>query len=111
MVVKKAFGKIFGATFTKAEEKALDIEIRKALAEMDEKNTNEIDAMILWYLHERYGFGVKRLREFHDFFVPAIKSLCKQYEMNTPEEKCWIFTHKLKEIGADIEQWNRELEE
>lgn len=108
MIFKQAFGRIVGVQFNKAEQKILDEEIQKQLAEYDEKNTNEIDAMILWYLHERYGFGPKRLKEFHDFFVPAIRDLCERYEMNTPEEKRWIFTHKCKEIGADIEEWNRE---
>lgn len=52
MYMKKAGGKVYGAHLTAAEKKAMDIEIRRQLAEYDLKHANELDAMILWHLHE-----------------------------------------------------------
>lgn len=57
MRVKKAGGRIFGGTMSAAEKKAMDLEIQRQLAEYDRKHLIEIDAMILWVLHERFGCG------------------------------------------------------
>ncbi len=45
MFVKKSGGKIFGAEFTAAEKKALDIEVKRQLAEYDKKHVMELDAI------------------------------------------------------------------
>lgn len=57
MQVKKAGGKVYGAVLTAAEKKAMDLEIQRELAEYDRKHIAEIDATILWVLHEQFGFG------------------------------------------------------
>lgn len=68
MHIKKAGGKVYGAVLTAAEKKAMDIEIQKELAEYDRKHIAEIDATILWVLHEQFGFGAQRLRTYYDAF-------------------------------------------
>ena len=70
MHIKKAGGKVYGAILTAAEKKAMDIEIQKELAEYDRKHIAEIDATILWVLHEQFGFGAQRLRTYYD--VPSM---------------------------------------
>lgn len=109
MRVKKAGGKVFGATLTAAEKKAMDIEIKRQLAEMDKKNMAEVDAVVLYVLMTEFGFGEKRLRKFHDTFNQHILSLIKKYEMET-EDDVWLCTEMLKRRGIDINQWNIELE-
>lgn len=52
---------MFGASLTAAEKKAMDLEIQRELAEYDRKHLAEMDALILWVLHEQFGFGAKRL--------------------------------------------------
>lgn len=106
MRVKKAAGKIYGAEFTAAEKKAMDIEIKRQMAEYDRKHANEIDALVLWILHSEFGFGLKRLKKFYDTFNPAIKDLIDRYELDD-EDDVWICTRMLKEYGADIEEWNK----
>ena len=106
----KINGKIFGAKLTAAEEKALEIEIRKRIAEHDRQNCNEIDAIILWILMSEFGFGEKRLRQFHRTFAPAIRDLADRYEMGS-EDLVWLCTKKLKDKGYDIEKWNAEATE
>lgn len=107
MRVKKAGGKVYGADLTAAERKAMNLEIQRQLAEYDRKHANEIDALILWQLHVQLGFGVKRLRRFYERFKAGYFDLIKQYELEEADN-IWLNTYKLKEIGVDIESWNKE---
>lgn len=50
MQIKKSRGKVFGASLTSAEKKAMDMEIQRQLIEYDRKNAREIDAIVLWEL-------------------------------------------------------------
>lgn len=93
MQVKKAGGKVYGAVLTAAEKKAMDLEIQRELAEYDRKHIAEIDATILWVLHEQFGFGAQRLR----------------YEMEDQDD-IWLCTQMLKRIGVDVEAWHKESE-
>lgn len=106
MRVKKAGKVVVGADFTDSEKRAINMEIQRQLAEYDRKNANEIDALFLWVVHELFGFGPKRLKYIHDNFRPALNALCDRYEMTDRDDDIWLCTHKLKEIGVDIEEWN-----
>ena len=107
MQVKKSGKMIFGAALTADEKKAMDIEIKKQLAEFDRKHELEIDALILWTLHEEFGFGAKRLKKFYDIFGKAIDELIKRYEFDD-SDRVWICTEKLKDCGVDLEKWAKE---
>lgn len=107
MMIKKYGGKIYGADLTQAEKKAMNMEIQRQLAEYDRKHMLEIDALVLWQLHEQLGLGPKRLKQFHDNFVPAMDALIARYKLDDVDQ-IWICTHLLKEYGVDIEKWNRE---
>lgn len=48
MVVKKVNGRVFGASLTKTEQKALEMEIQRQYSEYIKKFENEIEAMVLW---------------------------------------------------------------
>lgn len=111
MNVFKVNGQVIGGHLSAAEKKALDIEARKVYAEYDRKNANEIDAIFLTYLHERYGWGYDRLKQAYFGIYPAIKALADRYEMNEKGDKIWLATHKLKELGIDIDEWSKELEQ
>lgn len=108
MIPKKSRGRVFGASLTAAEQKAMDIEIKRQLAEYDKKNSMEIDALILWLLHKEFGFGKVRLRRVHDRFNEALDQLLKRYEMDDKDGP-WLCSFKLKEeLGIDLEEWGRE---
>lgn len=109
MQIKKAGGKVYGAILTNAEKKAMDMEIKRQLAEFDKKNMLEVDAMVLWVLMEEFGFGEKRLRKFHSTFSKQIHSLVERYQMDENDD-VWLCTEMLKRRGIDINQWNNELE-
>ena len=109
MQIKKAGGRVYGATLTSSEKKAMNMEIRRQLAEMDKKNMEEIDATVLYVLMTEFGFGKKRLRRFHDTFGEKITELVLRYQMSS-DDNVWLCTEMLKRRGIDINQWNKELE-
>lgn len=110
MQVKKSGGKIFGAVLTKTEEKAMKMEIARQVAKFDRENMLAIDAVVLWELHEEFGFGVDRLRRFYQGFNRRFHELIDHYEMGS-EDGPYICTLKLKDIGVDLEAWDKENEE
>lgn len=109
MYLKKAGGKVYGAVLTAAEKKAMDMEIQRELAEYDRKHLAEIDATILWVLHEQFGFGAKRLRAFYDAYRLHINNLVARYELENGDD-IWLRTQMLKKVGVDIEAWHNEEE-
>lgn len=112
MKIKKTGRVTIGADLSKNESKALEIEVKKAMAEYDWNNADEIDAIVLWVLHTQFGFGYKRLKRFYDNFNPMLDSLCKRYEMQDKGDDVWLATHLLKErLGIDIHEWNAEARE
>lgn len=106
---KKSGSSIFGCQFNKKEQAAMEQEIRRQLAEWDRKNTLEIDAMFLWFMHEEFGFGEKRLRQIYDGFAPYMKALEQRYEMK-PGESPFLCTKKLLDYGINLEKWENELD-
>lgn len=87
------------------ERRAFETELKLELAEWDKKHYNELDALVLWVLHSEFGFGEKRLKQFHEAFVRNIGLLLKRYEMEG-EDDVWLCTYKLKQAGIDISEWN-----
>lgn len=106
MVVKKANGRIFGASLTKTEQKALEMEIQRHYSEYIKKFENEIEAMVLWNLHAEMGFGKERLLNFRKTFSQNMSDLISRYEMEDGDT-AWLCLNKLKDCGIDIEKLNR----
>lgn len=104
MQVKKSNGRIFGATLTTAEKKALDMEVRRQFSEYSKKYEREIEAMVLLALRKEFGFGEKRLKRTHEALSAGIDDLVKRYQMED-EDAAWLCTYKLKEEGFDISGW------
>lgn len=94
-------------SMNKRQKQAMEDAINKQIAEADAKYCNEVDAVVLWTLHRELGFGPARLRRFWEALYQNHNEMVKRYEM--PGEYPWICTHKLKEIGVDVEAWNKEL--
>ena len=106
-VFKKDRGYIFGVQFNSKEQKAIDAEILRQCAEFNRKNELEMDSVILWVLHERFGFGEMRLRKFFDSYAVELDALEKRYEMGD-EDMAWLCRYKLKEYGIDLAKWSKE---
>lgn len=107
MRIKQYKGKVFGADFTAKERTAMNMEINRQIIEADKKYTNDIDAMVLYTLHVHLGFGKKRLRRFWEAFQQEHKALIEYYQM--PDDGAWLCQRKLKDIGVNVEEWNKEV--
>lgn len=91
---------------SKAEKAALKAEIARQVHELDEKFSAEICAMLLWALHEEFGFGADRLRRVWDCMAVHRAELLKHYDMQDNAE--FILLYKLRQIGVDVEKWTAE---
>lgn len=105
MRVKKTGGKVFGVELTANEKRAMDMEIRRQLTNYNNKNLDNIDALVLWTLHTEFGFGKKRLLRFYHKFNDLFDDLSKYYEFED-DKIPWLYTQKLKEYGIDIKELN-----
>ena len=63
------------------------------------------DPAAVSYTHLHLGFGVKRLHDFYLAMAAEHRRMREFYEMDDlyPERL------KLKELGADVEQWQKEV--
>ncbi len=104
---KKSGGKIFAVQFNKAEERALDQEIKKQIVENDRAFDMDKESSILWMLHTQFGFGPKRLKLAWKLFYAETLKLREHYLMEQADDG-WLARKKLKDIGCDIEEWYRE---
>lgn len=110
MRVKSYKGKVFGADFTTAERKAMNIEINRQIAERDAQYAADIDALILYTLMAHYGWKRKRLRKFWNAFIEEHKALRESYKMSENADTTCIAHQILKDIGVDINEWYKETE-
>lgn len=107
MRVVKYKGKILGANLSASEQKAMELEINKQIAKADRENRKNIDATILWCLHQHLGFGVKRLHDFYIAFGREYEKLVNHYELEDGDG-VWLCMQKLKELGIDLDIWAKE---
>lgn len=86
-------------------KQALMHEINQQCIKADKSVTLDMDTLYIWTLHQKYGWGVKRLKQFYkDVFEEHLK-MREYYELDDlyPER------FKLKEKGIDIEAWYNEF--
>ena len=107
MFFRKAAGKIFGVTFNKAEEKAINKALGEQIVEMDRQMELDRDSSILWMLHEQFGFFHDRLFKAWKLMYADSKKLQARYEMG-PDDAGWLCRQKLKEYGVDLERWYKD---
>lgn len=83
---------------SKVEKAALKAEIARQVHELDEKFSAEICAMLLWALHEEFGFGADRLRRVWDCMAVHRAELLKHYDM---QDNADGWGHVLDYIGVE----------
>lgn len=92
---------------TNKERKALEREIDIQTAKNVKNLSLNLQALVLWNLHEQYGFGKKRLLEFQKSFLPKIEELQNFYLVDNADETEFVLLHKLKnEVGIDVAELN-----
>lgn len=110
MYVNKHKGKIFGATFSKAEKKAMEIEINRQCAEAQMKLSLDLDSMVLYMLASEFGFGKKRLRRAYEALKQGHDDLLQHYQMDEGDGP-YLARYKLLQAGVDVEKWYKEIYE
>lgn len=88
---------------SKAEKAAMKAECARQARELSERFSTEIDAMMLWALHEEFGFGAERLRRVWECVARHRDELLKRYDMQDDSE--YILIYKLNQIGVDLKAW------
>ena len=96
-------------SMSKEEKRALHAEVARQARQISDRFSLEVDATILWALHEEFGFGAERLRRFYDCVYQNREALLRRYDMHDDAE--FILLHKLREIGADVRKWSEEQTE
>ena len=86
------------------EMKALDGSIREQIGQNIAKLKGNIEAIVLWQLHEQCGFGAKRLEAFLEGFQPALQELMDFYGVEGTEDVEFACIHNLKSIGFDTDK-------
>ena len=87
-----------------SQMKALEGEIRDTIASSVRKLSSNIEAIVLWQLHEQKGWGVKRLEEFLEGFRPALQELMDFYGVEGTEDVEFACVQNLKSIGFDTDK-------
>jgi hypothetical protein len=84
--------------------KAINDEVNRQTGENVRKLSVNIQALVLWALHQQFGFGKTRLLKFQEAFLPMIEELQEYYQAENAQETEFICMHKLKnEVGIDVE--------
>ena len=93
------------AVMTPEMETAMLHEINQQCLEADDRLSLDVYAVVLWTLHQHLGFGVKRLHRFYLAMAAEHRRMRDYYQMDDtyPER------YKLKELGADLEEWQKEV--
>lgn len=82
-------------------------EINNQLVRAHDRFFQDERAVILWTLHQIFGFGAKRLRQYYDAYTPACEELRNYYEMSDSDMP-FIATEKLKAVGVNLQEWDSE---
>lgn len=96
---------------TNRERKALEAEINRQTAQNVKNLSLNLQALVLWQLHEQEGWGKKKLLRFQKRFLPMIQELQRFYELENASETDFVCRYKLKnEVGIDVENLDEMFE-
>jgi hypothetical protein len=100
-------------SMTKEEKKARDAEVRQACVEICNKFEVDYDTMMIYILHFAYGYGLKRIKEFHRTLIAEREEMKKWYSadigQNETDIHFFAMRQKLKAKGIDVEAIREEL--
>ena len=106
MVFKKFRGQIFDVDLNAKERQVLNQKVNELLITRHGEFVDDVDYMILYILHNRFGFGAKRMRQFYEAFLTENEKLIKHYEMS--DAGVYVARKEMNSVGVDFEKWNNE---
>ena len=107
MEFDKSGNTIFRVRLTANEKKALDEQIKRAMAEYTREHQLEMEAAFIRHVRRFTGWGKAKLKRFYMDFSPTMRELVNHYEM-ADSDAPWLCVRELKAEGFDIEEWHRE---
>lgn len=87
--------------------KQIDKLITEQLIEAAQKEEGDAVALVCYILHEKFGFGKKRLETFMQEYHNGLNELCKWYELDE-KDSLFLARRKLNEIGIDVDKYAKE---
>lgn len=82
-------------------------EIQRELVEWTDAHSKELDAIYLLKLHQKKGWGKKRLEDYWREIWLEVRELKERYEL---EEVGLVAKDQLKRIGVDLDELYKEME-
>lgn len=82
-------------------------EVNAELAKATDRFYYDEVTVILWVLHETFGFGKDRLKRFYDNYSKVNNQLKAHYELKD-NDLHYLTQELLKGIGVTIEEFERE---
>ena len=79
-------------------------EATKQVQEILLRRCIDLDTVVMWILHRKFGFGNERCKRFFDAYKPVTDSFSERYG----SDKYTILRNDLMRDGIDIERWERE---
>ena len=64
----------------------------------------DLDTVVMWVLHRRFGFGKERCKRFFDEYKPVTDNFSERYGA----DKYAVMRNDLMRDGIDIERWETE---
>lgn len=95
-----------------AEEKRIRTKvIQKECVNVCNKFEVDYDTVMIWILHHYYGFGLKRIKEFHKTMIQERNELKEFYmaDDKDPDVHFYAMRQKLKAEGIDVEAIREDL--
>lgn len=83
-------------------------EINQELSRATDRFFRDETAVILWVLHETFGFGKDRLKKFYVNYEKVNNNLKEHYAMSDSDMK-YLADRMLKDIGVDLDEWSEKL--
>lgn len=83
----------------------IKLEVIKEVDSYFERKCLDMDTVVLWILHSRFGFGPVRLRRFFDGYLKEVRELQDQYGDYAADR----MREGLKRIGVDVGAWEKEV--
>lgn len=87
--------------------KQIDKLITEQLIEAAHKEECDTMALVCYILHEKFGFGKKRLETFIDEYHNGLDELCKWYELDETDS-LFLARRKINELGVNVDKFAKE---
>lgn len=101
-------------SISKQYSEFINAEIRRRIMLMAEKSATCFDACFLFTMHQKFGWGKRRLRKLFEAFDEVMQDMMNYYECAPITTQTGQFdvefyaVENLKKIGVDIEKWRKE---